>query len=121
MSQFCLENVSFDLPCKELAECLILKNSNSKVVKKQILKIRAFSRDTFLDRDKEVKNNDKIVLTLTYHSPIKNFQNVFHETHILLTPNKDHRKVFGDDLPMIGWGKPKSLKDHLVSVKFKCK
>ena len=29
-------------------------------------------------------------------------------------PNKEHRKVFGDNPPMIGWRKPKSLKDHLV-------
>ena len=51
---------------------------------------------------------------------IKNFQNVLNEAHILLTPNKEHRKVFGDKPPMIGWRKPKSLKDHLVSAKVKC-
>ena len=37
-----------------------------------------------------------------------------------MTPNKEHRKVFGDKPPMIGWRKPKSLKDHLVSAKIKC-
>ena len=37
-----------------------------------------------------------------------------------MTPKKEHRKVFGDKPPMIGWRKPKSLKDHLVSAKIKC-
>ena len=90
------------------------------MVRKQILKARAFSRDTLLDKIKQVRNNDRLVLTLTYHPSIKNFQNVLNEVHIHLTPNKEHRKVFQDKLPMIGWRKPKSLKDHLVSAKVKC-
>ena len=73
-----------------------------------------------LEKVKEVTNNDRLVLTLTYHPSIKNFQNVLNETHILLTPNKEHRKVFEDKPPLIGWRKPKSLKDHLVSAKIKC-
>ena len=89
------------------------------MVRKQNLKARAFSRDTLLDKTKEVRNSDRLVLTLTYH-PSKNFQNVLNETHILLTPNKEHHKGFGDNSPMIGWRKPKSLKDHLVSAKVKC-
>ena len=73
-----------------------------------------------LEKVKEVTNNGRLVLTLTYHPSIKNFQNVLNETHILLTPNKEHRKVFEDKPPLIGWRKPKSLKDHLVSAKIKC-
>ena len=37
-----------------------------------------------------------------------------------MTLNKEHRKVFGDKPPNIGWRKPRSLKDHLVSAKVKC-
>ena len=73
-----------------------------------------------LDRVKEMKNNDRLVLTLTYHLPIKNFQNVLNETLILLTPNKECSKVFGSKPTMTGWRKLESLKDHLVSVKIKC-
>ena len=89
------------------------------MVRKQILKVRAFSRDTLLDKTKEVRNSDRLVLTLTCHPSIKNFKNILNEAHILLTPNKEHRKVFGDKPPMIGWRKPKSLNDHLVSAKVK--
>ena len=90
------------------------------MVRKQILKARAFSRDTLLDKTKEVMNSDRLVLALTYNPSIKNFQNVLNEAHILLAPNKEDRKVFGDKTPMIGWRKSKSLKDHLVSAKVKC-
>ena len=110
-----MENASFDLRCNKLEEWLIKRNYNPAVVRKEILKARAFSRDTLLDKVKKVRNNYKLVLTLTCHPSIKNFQNVLTETCILLTPDKEHRKAFGDKPPMIGWRKPKSLKDRLVN------
>ena len=115
-----MENVSFDLRCNELEEWLIKRIYNPTVIRKQILKARAFSRDTLLDKVKEVRNIDRLALTLTYHPSIKNFQNVFNEAHILLIPNKEHRKTFGEKPHIIDWRKPKSLEDHLVSAKIKC-
>ena len=50
------------------------------MVRKQILKARAFSRNTSLDRV-EMKNNNRLILILTYHPSIKNFQNVLTEAH----------------------------------------
>ena len=38
------------------------------------------------------------------------------ELHILLTPNKEHRKVF-PDVPVVGFLNGKSLKDYLVRAK----
>ena len=67
-----------------------------------------------------MRNNDILVLTHTYHPSIKNFQNILNEAHILLTPSKEHHKVFGDKPPIIAWRKPKSLKDHLFSAKIIC-
>ena len=66
------------------------------MVRKEILEAVVLSRDTLLDKAKEVRKNDTLVLTLTYHPSIKNFQNVLNEAHTLLTPNNEHRKVFGD-------------------------
>ena len=71
------------------------------MVRKQILNARAFSRDALLEKVKQVGNDDILALTLTYHSSIKNFQNVLKEVHILFTPNKGLRKVFGDKPPLI--------------------
>ena len=80
----------------------------------------AFSRDTLLDKFEVIRDNDRVFLTLTCHPPIKNFQNVLNEAHTLFTHNKQHCKVLGDKPPMIGWRKPKSFKDYLVSAKIKC-
>ena len=119
INRICSDNASFDQRCNELEEWLVKRNYNPNVVRKQVLKVRAVSTDFLLDKVKEVKNNDRPVLTLTFHPSLKNFQKVLNEAHIILTPNKEHRKVFGDTAPMIGWRKPKSLKDILVSAKIK--
>ena len=118
MNWICFQNVSFDLLCNKLEEWLIKENYNPTVVKNQILKSRIFPKDTLLGWVKEVKNIDRFGLSFTNHPSIKNFQN--NEQHILLTPKKEYRKYFGHNRPMIGWRKPKSLKDCLFSAKFKC-
>ena len=74
INQICSENVSFDLRFNKLEEWLIKRNYNLTVVKKQILKARAFLRDALLDKIKEVRNNDRLVLTPS----IKSFQNVLN-------------------------------------------
>ena len=51
----CSENVSFDLQCSELEDWLIKRNYNPTVVRKQILKTRAFSRDTCYIGLKKIK------------------------------------------------------------------
>ena len=43
-------------------------------------------------------------------------RNILHELHILLTPEKVHKKVF-QNIPVVGCQKGKSLKDHLVRAK----
>ena len=73
MNGICSKNVSFDLRCNELEDWLIKINYYPTKVRKQIFKARAFSRGTLLDRVKDVKNNDRLVLALTYHPCIKNF------------------------------------------------
>ena len=45
---------------------------------------------------------------------LKDFQKVLNEAQILLTPNEEHKNVFGEKRPMIGWRKPRTLKDYLV-------
>ena len=57
----CLENVSFDLRCNEFEKWLFKRNYNPIVVRKPILKARDFSRDSLLDKVKEVKNYDRFI------------------------------------------------------------
>ena len=58
INRICLENVFFDLRCNELEEWFIKRNYNPAVVRKPILKARAFSKDTLLGKVEEVRNND---------------------------------------------------------------
>ena len=91
----------------------LFKKNNPTEVKNQI------PRDTLLNKVKKVRNNERLVLTLTYHPSIKRFQNVLNEVHILLTPNKEYRNDFEDKPSTIGWRSPNHLK-ITVSAKNKC-
>ena len=57
-----------------------------------------------LGKAKEVGNNDRLVLILTYNPSFKNFQNLLNKARILLTPNKEH-----------GWRKLKTDKYNRAS------
>ena len=52
---------------------------------------------------------------LIYYPGFQNVRAIVEELHILLTPNKEHKKVFSN-VPVIGFQNDKSLKDFLVSA-----
>ena len=54
INSICLENVSFNVLCKELEDWLIKRNYKPTVVRKQILNARAFPRNAFLEKVKQV-------------------------------------------------------------------
>ena len=45
---------------------------------------------------------------------LRDFQKVLNETQILITPNEEHKTVFGEKSPTTGWRKARTLKDYLV-------
>ena len=61
-------------------------------------------------------NKSGIVFHITYHPVFSKFKNVLSEIHLLLTPDREHGKVF-EKVPIIGFRRAKSLKDILVRVK----
>ena len=58
----------------------------------------------------------KLTLNITYYSVFQNVRNILQELHILLTPDKEHKKVFQNIL-VLGFRNGKSLKDHLARAK----
>ena len=52
------------------------------------------------------------ILNLMYHPLLRDFQKVLNEAQILLTLNEEHKTVFGEKPPMIGWRKDRTLKDY---------
>ena len=53
---------------------------------------------------------------ITYYPAFQHVRRIMEELHILLTPNKEHRKVF-PDVPVLGFRNDKNLKDYLVRDK----
>ena len=87
------------------------RNLKQKLVREQIIKARAISRETLLNNERNPQVEDRVVLTLTYHPLLRDFQKVLNEVQILLTPNKEHKTVFGEKPPMNGWRKARTLAD----------
>ena len=51
--------------------------------------------------------------TLTYYPAFRDVRKILKELHLLLTPDKAHKKVFSE-VPITGFKNAKSLKAHLV-------
>ena len=59
---------------------------------------------------------DRLALHLTYPL-LRGFQKVLNDTHILLTPNDEHKTSFGEKSHMTGQYKSSTLKDFPVRTK----
>ena len=75
-----------------------------------------FSRAEGLNRQRRVANKNRFVFNITYHPVFSNLKNILSEIHLLLTPDREHRKAF-EKIPIIGFRKTKSLKDVLPRAK----
>ena len=58
-------------------------------------------------------SEQKLTFNITYYPAFQNVRAIIEELHILLTPDKEHKKVF-PNVPVIGIRNGKSLKDFLV-------
>ena len=55
----------------------------------------------------------KLTFNINCYSAFQNVRAILEELHILLNPNKEHKKVF-PNVPVIGFRNGKSLKDFLL-------
>ena len=83
---------------------------------KQILNAREHSRNGLLEKEKQQLSERKLTFSITYYPVFFNVRGIMEELHILLTPNKEHKKVF-PDVPVVGFWNCKSLKDYMVRAK----
>ena len=86
------------------------------MVRKQVLRAREHSRESLLKKVKSESNQNRLTINITYYPVFQNVRNILQELHILLTPDKEPKKVF-QDIPVAGFLNGKSLKYHLVRVK----
>ena len=59
----------------------------------------------------------KLTCNITYYPVFQNIRNILQELHLLLAPDKEHKKVF-PDVPVAGFRNGKSLKDYLVRAAY---
>ena len=52
-------------------------------------------------------NKSRFVFNITYHPVFSKLKSVLTEMHLLLTPDREHRKAF-EKVPIIGFKRPKS-------------
>ena len=86
---------------------------NGKMIRKQILRAREHSRKDLLEREKTEPSGPKLTFNITYYPVFQNIRNILQELHLLLAPDKEHKKVF-PNVPVVGFRNGKSLKDYLV-------
>ena len=78
------------------------RGHNEKMIRSQILRAREHSRKDFLEREKPQMPEQKLTFNITYYPAFQNVSTVMEELHILLTPNKEHKKVF-PNVPVVGF------------------
>ena len=83
---------------------------------KQVLRAREHFRESLLEKVKIESDQNKLTFNITYYPVFQNVRNILQELHILLTPDKEHKKVFLDIL-VVGFRNGKRLKDHLARAK----
>ena len=86
------------------------------MVRKQVVPAREHSRENLLEKVKSESHQNQLTFNILYYPVFRNVRNILQELHILLTPDKEHKKAF-QDIPVVGFRNGKSLKDHLVKVK----
>ena len=86
------------------------------MIRKQVLSAREHSRNDLLEEEKQQMSERKLTFNTTYYPAFRNVRSIMEELHILLTPNKQHQKVF-PDVSVVGFWNGKSLKDYLIRAK----
>ena len=90
------DNNNFDKQCNELESWLLEKGYSEIMVRKQVLLARGHSRESLLEKVKSESNQDKLTFNITYYLVFQNVRNILQELHVLLMPDKEHKKVFQD-------------------------
>ena len=108
LNRICSDNERFDKRSNDLEEWLMEREYNGKMIKKQILRVREHSRKDHLEREKNEISEPELTFSITYYPGFQNIRNILRELHLLLGPDKEHKKVF-PDVPAVGFHNGKNL------------
>ena len=97
----------------DLEKYLLERGYSEKIVRLEILRARAISRDLYLEKVNNRENQNKITFNIKYHPVFRDARKILEELHVILASGDGHEKVL-PDVPMIGFKINKNLKAHLV-------
>ena len=86
---------------------------NGNMIRKQTLRAQGYSRKDLLESETAETSKLKLTLNITYFQVFQSIRNILQELHLLLAPDKEHKKVF-PHVPVVGFCNGKTLKDYLV-------
>ena len=66
-----------------------------------------------LEKERNHPKENKLTFNIIYYPASQNTKTILEELHILLAPDKEHKKVFSN-VPTVGFRNGKNLKDHLL-------
>ena len=101
-NRICSKNQFFDKRFNGLEVWLKNLGYNEKLVRQQILKARKYKRTELLYSQREEVHKNKLVFNITYYSIFSKPKNILSKIHLLLTPDREHSKVF-ENIPIIGF------------------
>ena len=96
--------------CNDLEGWLMERGYYGEIIRKQILRAREHFRKDLLEREKAETSELRLTFNITYYQVFQNIRNILQELHLLLAPDKEHKKVF-PDVPVVGFCNGKSLKE----------
>ena len=97
----------------DLEKYLLERGYSEKMVRREILRAGAISRDSLLQKVNNQEKQNKITFSKTYHPVFWNVRKILKELHVIIASDDGHEKVF-PDVPMINFKNNKNLKAHLV-------
>ena len=82
---------------------------NEKMIRKQILRARKHFRKNLLEKEKTETYEQQLTFNIAYYLVFQNIRNILQEFHWLLTPYKEHNKIF-PNVPVVRSRNGKRLK-----------
>ena len=110
------QNNFFDKRWNELEVWLKERGYSDNLVRGKTLKARKYLRSEVLNKQKREGNKNRFVFNITYHPVFSKLIIILSEIHVLLTPDREHRKAF-EKVSIIEFRRAKSLKNILVRAK----
>ena len=90
LNKICSNNEDFNKRCNDLKRSLMEREYNGKKIKKQIL----WAREYF--RKEKTQTLSKLTFNINYYRVFENIRKILQELHLLLPPDKKHKKVFAN-------------------------